>query len=85
MCVCAGQTVVLMLFNEMDTLSYSEIKEASRIEDKELKRTLQSLSVRATPFALASAPAHTARVVVRSVGLLRIWSRQRARARVWRW
>ena len=37
-----------MLFNEMDTLSYSEIKEASRIEDKELKRTLQSLSVRAT-------------------------------------
>ena len=73
-----------MLFNEMDTLSYSEIKEASRIEDKELKRTLQSLSVRATPFALAAAPAHTARVVVR-VGLLRIWSRQRARACVWRW
>ena len=43
------QTVVLMLFNEMDTLSYAEIKEASRIEDKELKRTLQSLSVHTTP------------------------------------
>lgn len=38
------QTVVLMLFNDAETLSFEEIKEASGIEDKELRRTLQSLA-----------------------------------------
>lgn len=38
------QTVVLMLFNDVDTLSFAEIAEATGIEDKELRRTLQSLA-----------------------------------------
>lgn len=38
------QAVVLMLFNDMDTLSLTDIREASGIEDKELRRTLQSLA-----------------------------------------
>ena len=39
-----SQAVVLMLFNDMDTLSLTDIREASGIEDKELRRTLQSLA-----------------------------------------
>lgn len=42
--VCLAQTVVLMLFNDVDTLSFAEIAEATGIEDKELRRTLQSLA-----------------------------------------
>ncbi|KAF3628237.1 Cullin-4A [Capsicum annuum] len=38
------QTVVLMLFNDAEKLSFQDIKEATRIEDKELRRTLQSLA-----------------------------------------
>ena len=38
------QTVVLMLFNDVDTLGFAEIAEATGIEDKELRRTLQSLA-----------------------------------------
>lgn len=43
--VCMGlQAVVLMLFNDVDSLSLADISEASGIEDKELRRTLQSLA-----------------------------------------
>eukprot|EP00238_Polyblepharides_amylifera_P008063 CAMPEP_0196582338 /NCGR_PEP_ID=MMETSP1081-20130531/38666_1 /TAXON_ID=36882 /ORGANISM="Pyramimonas amylifera, Strain CCMP720" /LENGTH=239 /DNA_ID=CAMNT_0041902877 /DNA_START=200 /DNA_END=919 /DNA_ORIENTATION=- len=38
------QTVVLMLFQDQDQLSFKDIEEASGIEAKELKRTLQSLA-----------------------------------------
>ena len=38
------QAVALMLFNGTDSLSFSEIKTQSGIEDKELRRTLQSLA-----------------------------------------
>ncbi|KAK8575953.1 hypothetical protein V6N12_063601 [Hibiscus sabdariffa] len=38
------QTVVLMLFNDAEKLSFQEIKESTAIEDKELRRTLQSLA-----------------------------------------
>lgn len=38
------QTVVLMLFNNAESLTFQEIKDASAIEDKELRRTLQSLA-----------------------------------------
>lgn len=33
-----------MLFNDADSLSFDDIKAASGIEDKELRRTLQSLA-----------------------------------------
>ncbi|KAK9714390.1 hypothetical protein RND81_06G090800 [Saponaria officinalis] len=38
------QAVVLMLFNDAETLSFQDIKDATAIEDKELRRTLQSLA-----------------------------------------
>ncbi|KAL4200513.1 hypothetical protein AMTRI_Chr02g253910 [Amborella trichopoda] len=38
------QTVVLMLFNDTSKLSFQDIKDATCIEDKELRRTLQSLA-----------------------------------------
>ncbi|XP_055803011.1 cullin-4-like [Solanum dulcamara] len=38
------QAVVLMLFNDAEKLSFQDILEATRIEDKELRRTLQSLA-----------------------------------------
>ncbi|KAK4488154.1 hypothetical protein RD792_003896 [Penstemon davidsonii] len=38
------QTVVLMLFNDAQKLSFQDMKESTGIEDKELKRTLQSLA-----------------------------------------
>ncbi|GMJ14199.1 cullin4 [Hibiscus trionum] len=38
------QTVVLMLFNDAEKLSFQDIKESTAIEDKELRRTLQSLA-----------------------------------------
>ena len=38
------QAVVLMLFNDVDSLSLTDIRDASGIEDKELRRTLQSLA-----------------------------------------
>ena len=39
-----AQTVVMMLFNEADVLSLEDIAAASGIEDRELRRTLQSLA-----------------------------------------
>lgn len=38
------QAIVLLLFNDGDQLSYSDILDATGIEDKELKVTLQSLA-----------------------------------------
>ncbi|DBA80768.1 hypothetical protein WJX77_001890 [Trebouxia sp. C0004] len=38
------QAVVLMLFNDVDSLSLADMRDASGIEDKELRRTLQSLA-----------------------------------------
>ncbi|XP_004233125.2 cullin-4 [Solanum lycopersicum] len=38
------QAVVLMLFNDAEKLSFLDMMEATRIEDKELRRTLQSLA-----------------------------------------
>ncbi|GBE81488.1 hypothetical protein SCP_0312170 [Sparassis crispa] len=38
------QAVVLLLFNEAAELSFAEIKEQTRMEDAELRRTLQSLA-----------------------------------------
>lgn len=38
------QTVVLMLFNDAQKLSFQDIKDSTNIEDKELRRTLQSLA-----------------------------------------
>ena len=38
------QAVVLLLFNSKPILSYQQIKQATNIEEKELKRTLQSLA-----------------------------------------
>ncbi|XP_064455149.1 cullin-4A-like [Ornithodoros turicata] len=38
------QALVLLLFNDADTLGLSEIAQASRIEDSELRRILQSLA-----------------------------------------
>jgi len=39
------QTVVLMLYNDVDVLTYDDIEKATGIQEKELKRTLQSLSL----------------------------------------
>lgn len=38
------QALVLLLFNDVDDLSLEEIKQATNIEDTELRRTLQSLA-----------------------------------------
>ncbi|KAJ6377434.1 hypothetical protein OIU76_026410 [Salix suchowensis] len=38
------QTIVLMLFNDAQKLSLQDIKDSTGIEDKELRRTLQSLA-----------------------------------------
>lgn len=38
------QAIVLLLFNNIDELSYKEIKDTSNLEENELKRTLQSLA-----------------------------------------
>lgn len=39
-----SQAVVLMLFNDAQKLSFEDIKDSTNIEDKELRRTLQSLA-----------------------------------------
>lgn len=39
-----SQAVVLMLFNDAMKLSFEDIKDSTGIEDKELRRTLQSLA-----------------------------------------
>lgn len=43
------QTVVLMLYNTADRLSFTQLKEATKIDDKELRRTLQSLACGKVP------------------------------------
>lgn len=47
-CTCPvpwrAQTVVLALFNDADRLSFGDIAAATGIEDRELRRTLQSLA-----------------------------------------
>ena len=43
-CLIVLQTVVLMLFNDAEKLSFQDIKDSTGIEDKELRRTLQSLA-----------------------------------------
>lgn len=43
-CLAVLQTVVLMLFNDAEKLSFQDIKDSTSIEEKELKRTLQSLA-----------------------------------------
>jgi len=42
--VSAYQTVVLLLFNDTESLSFPDIKEATAMDDKELRVTLQSLA-----------------------------------------
>ncbi|GLC45097.1 hypothetical protein PLESTB_001467900 [Pleodorina starrii] len=42
--VSSFQAAVLLLFNDVDTLSYKEIAAGCGLEEKELKRTLQSLA-----------------------------------------
>jgi len=56
LCVSLYQTVILMLFNEKDTISFSEIKQRTGIEDKELRRTLQSLACGKVTKLLLKAP-----------------------------
>jgi len=41
----APQATILLLFNEADQLSYSDIQAAIKLEDSELRRTLASLSL----------------------------------------
>lgn len=43
-CLLLSQAVVLMLFNDAMKLSFEDIKDSTGIEDKELRRTLQSLA-----------------------------------------
>ena len=43
-CLIVLQTVVLMLFNDAEKLSFQDIKDSTGIEGKELRRILQSLA-----------------------------------------
>ena len=40
-----SQCCILLLFNDKDEISYPEIRSSTNLEDKELKRQLQSLSL----------------------------------------
>ena len=48
------QTLVLLLFNNKDTVSYEEISESTKIDENELKRQLQSLACGKVPILLKS-------------------------------
>lgn len=48
------QTLVLLLFNAKDSISYEEIFESTKIDENELKRTLQSLACGKVPILLKS-------------------------------
>lgn len=50
------QAIVLMLFNDSPTLKFTDIKEASGIEDAELRRTLQSLALGKSNRVLTKEP-----------------------------
>lgn len=43
--VALSQCCILLLFNEKDDISYPEIRSETKLDDKELKRQLQSLSL----------------------------------------
>ena len=43
--VALSQCCILLLFNDKDEISYPEIRSSTNLEDKELKRQLQSLSL----------------------------------------
>lgn len=38
------QTIVLLAFNDLELISFTDLKEQTRLEDGELRRTLQSLA-----------------------------------------
>lgn len=48
------QTLVLLLFNNKDEISYEDIYESTKIDENELKRTLQSLACGKVPILLKS-------------------------------
>ena len=57
--VSTYQMVILLLFNEADRLSYSEILHASSIPPGDLKRSLQSLHAsRCDPHLAIPSPIH---------------------------
>lgn len=43
--ILTTQATVLLLFNESEQLTFSEIQAALKLEDSELRRTLASLSL----------------------------------------
>ncbi len=46
------QTLVLLLFNNSDSINYEEIKDTTKIDDTELKRILQSLACGKVPILI---------------------------------
>ncbi len=48
------QTLVLLLFNNADSINYEEIKDTTKIEENELKRVLQSLACGKVPILTKS-------------------------------
>lgn len=48
------QTLVLLLFNTRDEMTYEDIYESTKIDENELKRTLQSLACGKVPILLKS-------------------------------
>jgi cullin-4 len=44
------QTLVLLIFNDKDDVSYEDINDSTKIEESELKRTLQSLACGKVPI-----------------------------------
>lgn len=48
------QTIILLLFNHKDEVNYEEIAESNKIDENELKRTLQSLACGKVPILLKS-------------------------------
>ncbi|KAI0735750.1 Cullin-domain-containing protein [Earliella scabrosa] len=65
--VSLHQAVILLLFNDNDELSYTEIKDQTRLDNAELQRTLQSLALgkkrvlRKTPLSKDVKPGDTFR------------------------
>jgi cullin-4 len=46
------QTLVLLLFNNSDSINYEEIKDTTKIDETELKRVLQSLACGKVPILI---------------------------------
>ena len=57
------QAIVLMLFNDSPALKFTDIKEASGIDDAELRRTLQSLALGKSNRVLIKEPKVACRTV----------------------